>query len=575
MKKGLLFILVILISHFAFAQDFITRWDLSYAGSNANSITFGVGTTGTVNYTWETVPAGITGSGSFSGTTATITGLPTNAVIRLKINPTNFNQFKIGLVQQDNERLVDVEQWGAPQWSNFDTAFVNCNHLNITSTDIPDLSSVISTSYMFYKCLTLNGPTNIGSWNISNVTNLSYMFYWNSLFNQPIGNWNTSKVTDMKFMLCGANSFNQPIGNWITDSVNNMSGLFGDATIFNQPIANWNITNVKDISYMFAGANGFNQPINNWNTSNVTNMRFVFGQAYSFNQPLNNWNTTNVKDMSSMFQQSNFNQSIGNWNTSNVTEMSFMFAYTDSFNQPIGNWNITNVKNLNGMFNEAQAFNQPINNWNTANAVHMGQMFEGAISFNQPLNNWNTTNVTSMSAMFNKAISFNHSLGNWNLISLMGNQSMFDSSGLDCSNYSSTLHGWATNPNTPFLSQTTQPWIAFGSKNLIYGSNVQSDRDYLINTKGWYFLGDTLSSGACYPTYISNTNNNNSIQIYPNPSSTMFEILGSKQGSKKELFNTIGEMILSTTKDEIDVRHLNKGVYYLKIGNQTKKVIVE
>lgn len=40
---------------------------------------------------------------------------------------------------------------------------------------------------------------DIGSWDVSNVTNMSFMFS-NSPFNQDISSWDVSNVTDMSFM---------------------------------------------------------------------------------------------------------------------------------------------------------------------------------------------------------------------------------------------------------------------------------------------------------------------------------------------------------------------------------------
>jgi hypothetical protein len=109
MKTILLSIALLIISLISHATQFITRWDLSKPGTNDSTISFGVGTTGTVNYTWETVPAGTSGTGSFSGTSATIIGLPPLSIIRLKIDSANFNQI-ICNQNNNNSRLLDVEQ---------------------------------------------------------------------------------------------------------------------------------------------------------------------------------------------------------------------------------------------------------------------------------------------------------------------------------------------------------------------------------------------------------------------------------------------------------------------------------
>ncbi len=44
---------------------------------------------------------------------------------------------------------------------------------------------------------------------------------------------------------------------------------------------------------------------------------------------------------------------------------------------------------------------------------------------------------------------------------------------------------------------------------------------------------------------------------------------------RKELYNYVGQLVLSTKENEIDVSRLCKGIYYLRVGNQTKKVIIE
>jgi predicted outer membrane repeat protein len=69
-------------------RPFITRWDLSKTGSGTNNqLSFGVGTAGTVSYTWQEVGGtNASGSGTFTGSTATITGLPTNGTRQFSTN---------------------------------------------------------------------------------------------------------------------------------------------------------------------------------------------------------------------------------------------------------------------------------------------------------------------------------------------------------------------------------------------------------------------------------------------------------------------------------------------------------
>ena len=563
MKKITLLALVAFFANGVHAQDFITVWNLNKPGSSANSIAFGVGTTGTVNYTWDTIPSGTTGSGTFTGTTATISGLPTSAKIRLKINPINFNQIIINN-NLDKSRLVDLEQWGGVAWTNMETAFKGCDSLNISATDVPNLSLVTNMESMFSQCTRLNSPANINTWNTSNVTNMKNLFSEAWKFKQPIGNWNTNNVSDMSGMFSYAYAFNQPIGNWNTGNVTDMSWMFSGASNFNQPIGNWNTSNVINMSYMFKVASSFNQPIGNWNTTNVKDMSGMFNQDTTFNQPIGNWNVSNVTNMESMFGIAiSFNQPIGNWNTSNVINMSYMFGSIAFFNQPIGNWNTSNVTNMSQMFFSTSSFNQPIGNWNTTNVKDMSGMFAYTRNFNQPLGNWNVSSDTSMSYMFYKAIKFNQSIGNWNLTAVINIQNMLDNCGMDCSNYSATLNGWANNTSTPNS-------LKLGAQGKYYGNFAQSDRDILINTKGWTITGDNVStSGICYPTNITTINEKNLITISPNPTNSIFKIECPMNGANVILYNSFGQKLLTTTIENqtslIDISHFSKGIYIAEI----------
>jgi len=83
---------------------------------------------------------------------------------------------------------------------------------------------------------------------------------------------------------------------------------------------------------------------------------------------------------------------------------------------------------------------------------------------------------------------------------------MFSNSGMNCFNYSETLNGWASNPSIPSE-------LYFGAVGIQYGTNAQTARDFLVNTKGW-IIDDAGSSGVvCLCTAPSKTTTVNGFTI--------------------------------------------------------------
>ena len=105
-------------------------------------------------------------------------------------------------------------------------------------------------------------------WDVSNVTNMKYMFYNASSFNQDLIGWDVSSVTTMAYM------FGFP--NYSTYGI----------SVFNGDISSWDVSNVTDMEGMFIYALDYNRDLSNWNVSNVTNMSKMFKQAFDFNQDI-------------------------------------------------------------------------------------------------------------------------------------------------------------------------------------------------------------------------------------------------------------------------------------------------
>ncbi len=475
-------------------SSFVTQWDLSIPGSSPTEISLGTATSGTVNYTWQELsPGTATGSGSWSGTNLTITGLPAGATIRLQIAPSNFQRIIINY-DVDRDRLTHVENWGSVNWTSMLYAFEGCTNLQVTATDIPNLSNVLSLSNMFAACANLSGPSNINLWNTGTITNMQGVFKGATNFNQNINSWNTSSVTIMESMFGGAHAFDQDISSWDVGNVTDMTLMFANALQFNQDISGWSVGNVTNMSGMFLGTQNFNQNINSWDVSNVTNMSSMF-MGSNFNQSIDSWDVSNVIDMSSMFSGTGFfNRDISAWNVSNVTNMSRMFKDAFAFNQPIGSWDVSSVTNMSDMFGNSiiptNPFNQNIGSWNTAAVTDMARMFNLATSFNQDISSWNTAAVTNMNAMFFNASAFNQNIGSWVLNPGVSMTNMFSASGVNCNNYSATLIGWSTNPSTP-------NGRTLGATGRQYGTNAAAGRTNLTTTKGWTIVGDSPSGTLC------------------------------------------------------------------------------
>src|SRR5690606_19186578 len=98
----------------------------------------------------------------------------------------------------DRNKLISVDQWGAVQWQSMSRSFAGLENLEINATDAPNLSQVTDLSYMFYGSPKVNA--DFSNWNTSSVTNMSHMFASAISFNGNLAGWNTSSVTDMSNM---------------------------------------------------------------------------------------------------------------------------------------------------------------------------------------------------------------------------------------------------------------------------------------------------------------------------------------------------------------------------------------
>ena len=272
----------------------------------------------------------------------------------------------------------------------------------------------VDSSHLFYfvgfsdKCTSKETIKNLNLLNVSNVTNMSGMFWftgWRSMTELDLGdNFDTSNVTDM---VC-------------------MFGETGKQAMTTLNLGSkFNTSKVTDMSWMFSQAGWVKMTSLNlgnlFDTSNVTNMQQMFSRTGSdLMTSLNlgsKFNTAKVTNMESMFQECGYalmtSLDLGNnFDTSKVTNMKKMFqgcGYSAMKSLTLGSkFNTANVTTMEAMFYQTGKMAMTSLNlgsqFNTSKVTNMGYMFRecgfsSMTSFSLG-SLFDTSNVTDMNNMF-------------------------------------------------------------------------------------------------------------------------------------------------------------------------------
>ena len=220
-------------------------------------------------------------------------------------------------VRSRPSHLVEISQWGALALGPTDHQFIDCDGINFTATDAPDLSETTSLHSIFENCNDLTGLASLNLWDVSGITDLSRMFYaagsqpflpdptLNPLIDCPnISDWDTSNVTNMSEMFAMMET-TEPctidLSNWDTSSVVNTGAMFWAASFDVDDISSWNTSSVTSMNGMFFDANIIDlNDISNWNIENVEHMNYFFEGGTTltpevYDNILNSWAAQNVQ----------------------------------------------------------------------------------------------------------------------------------------------------------------------------------------------------------------------------------------------------------------------------------------
>ncbi len=288
---------------------------------------------------------------------------------------TGFPAFQ-ALSNDDNLKIIELNQWGTGIWSTMATAFSYAENMVVNATDVPDLSMVANIGLMFSHAYLAN--PDVSNWNTSQVTGMSSVFFNATSANPDVSNWNTSQVTNMRLMFCGATAANPNVSNWMTSNVVTMYRMFDNASSANPNVNTWDTSSVTDMRLMFNGAVLANPSVGSWVTSSVTNMERLFTGASEANPDVSNWNTSSVTIMREMFEDASLaNPNVSSWITTSVTDMREMFASASNANPDVSSWDTANVTNMSAMFRFATSANPDLSAWDVENVTNFNVMFLG------------------------------------------------------------------------------------------------------------------------------------------------------------------------------------------------------
>jgi surface protein len=243
-----------------------------------------------------------------------------------------------------------------------------------------DVSKVTSMSGTFYQTTAFNngGSNTIQNWSSPICINFGSMFYQCTSFNQPITNLvNTSGVAScsLSAMFSGATLFNQNIGSWNTSNVTNMSSMFlGTTSLSTTTQFNNGETGLTSIANITPSTSSYTNTTKVLNcpgatflsTLSVGDVLIVQTSALVYSSSIqsitDNTNlvlTTAYGSNITVGTITSINKQVAgtsplNWNTSKVTTMANMFKYCIFFNQSIttsGNiWNTSIITTIVSLF---------------------------------------------------------------------------------------------------------------------------------------------------------------------------------------------------------------------------------
>ncbi len=361
--------------------------------------------------------------------------------------------------------------------TNLSGMFANCP-CAITGISSWDLSGVTNTSYMFYQARNESGvpgksrfDTDIALWQVNYVTNMDYMFDGAYKFARNISLWDTTGITSTPSFFFSTLTNNLTFDEFSSPAVvdTTTTDLFSPFYVIPPSMTlTFNTSGYVDLPIAGTFTVDWGNGVLNNNTSGTQAGQVkIRGTVTKFGNESDTWpgaagltalagwgDVSGLVSLSGAFNAATSLVSIPTTLPSTVTNLSNMFSMASFFNGDISGWNTAAVTNMSYMFNGALSFNQDITGWDTGAVTNMSHMFSAASAFDKNLTDWDTGSVINMSSMFrdataqysNGVLKYNYS--GWSVSSVTNRTNFLYINGVETT---------TTDTNSPFYPQVVQP----------------------------------------------------------------------------------------------------------------------
>ena len=240
----------------------------------------------------------------------------------------------------------------------------NLSNLEFIETSKINTSKTKNMRGLFYRVEKIK-QLNLNNWDVSNVNDMSKMF-WSSNFNYlDLNDWNTINVKNMYEMFRETRDLETlKVSNWNTSNVTNMTAMFfiypnkeqGNSKLKELDVSKWDVSNVEDFRYMFEGQDKLEKlNVSNWNPIKAKSMYYMFHSASSLkNLDVSKWDVSNAEQLGGLFVNN------------------YSLQYLD-----LTNWDITNLPNVDtASYNKFAIIGAIFQNLKSLNKLKIGINFK-------------------------------------------------------------------------------------------------------------------------------------------------------------------------------------------------------